>query len=105
MILSAAMDAGGHHIARRRAAGIEAVLRQPFADDVAVCHHPDKLVVLPNRNGAYIMLTHQFREVGDRCVRTDPVDALVHRFFNSHVGPPLLEWVRSMKCSAGPPLA
>ena len=61
----------GHHIARRRAVGIEAVLCQPFADDGAVSHHADQMVVLPDRNGAYIMLTHQFREVGDRGVRTD----------------------------------
>jgi hypothetical protein len=30
------MDPWGHHIARHRAAGIEAILRQAFADDVAV---------------------------------------------------------------------
>jgi hypothetical protein len=57
VVTPAAMDAWGHHIARRRAAGIEAVLRQPFADDVAVGHHPDQPVVLYNRNGTYIMLT------------------------------------------------
>jgi hypothetical protein len=34
--------------------------------------------------GAYIMLTHQFREFSDRGVRTDPVDALVHHFFDFH---------------------
>ena len=56
------MDAWRHHIARRRAAGIEAVLRQPSADHVAVGHHSDQPVVLSDRNGAYIMLTHQFRE-------------------------------------------
>ena len=58
IVLSAAMDTWGHHLARRRAAGIEAILCQPFADDVAVGHHADQLVVLSNRNGAYIMLTH-----------------------------------------------
>jgi hypothetical protein len=62
------MDAWGHHLPRRSAAGIEAVLSQAFADDVAVGHHPDQLVFLSNRNGAYVMLTHQFREVGDRGV-------------------------------------
>ena len=51
------MNAWGHHLARRRATGIEVVLRQPFADDVAVGHHADQAVVLSNRNGAYIMLT------------------------------------------------
>lgn len=34
-VLSAAMNACGHHIARRRAAGIEAVFRQAFAFLVA----------------------------------------------------------------------
>src|SRR6266566_10164041 len=91
IVIPAAMDAWGHHIARRRAAGIKAVLRHPFADDVAVGHHADQPVVLSNRNGAYIMLTHQFSEFGDRGVRTDPVDALVHRVFDFHGGPPLLD--------------
>ena len=49
-MLPAAMDAWGHDIARRRGAGIEALLRQPFADDVAVGHQADQLVVLSNRN-------------------------------------------------------
>src|SRR6185436_15370573 len=69
---------------RCSAAGIEAVLRQPFADDVAVSHHADKSVILPDRNGANIMLPHQFREVGDRGIRIDPVDALVHYFSDFH---------------------
>src|SRR4029077_9296131 len=94
ILFSAAMDAWGHHLPRRRAEGIETVLRQTFADDVAVGHHADQVVVLPNRNGAYVMLTHQFGEVGDGGVRADPVDAFVHGFFNLHVGPPYLEWVR-----------
>src|SRR5262245_11971227 len=34
---------------------------------------------------------HQFCEFGNRGVRTDPVDALVHRVFDFHGGPPLLE--------------
>src|SRR6185437_13359126 len=84
------MDTWGHHLARRCAAGIKAVLRQALADDVAVGHHADKLVVLPDRNGAYVMLTHQFRELGDRGVRTDPVDAFVHRISDFHGGPPSL---------------
>src|SRR5258706_5760439 len=92
MVVTTAMDAWGHHIARRREAGIEAVLRQAFADNVAVGHHPDQPVVLSNRNSACVMLTHQFREFGDRDVRTDPVDALVHRVFDFHVRPPLLEF-------------
>src|SRR6516164_7000112 len=91
IVLSAAMDAWGHHIARRCAADFEAVLRQPFADDVAVSHHADKPLVLAYRNGTYIVLTHQFREVSNRGVRADPIDAFVHRFFDFHDGPPLLE--------------
>src|SRR5262252_10712412 len=86
------MDAWGHHIARDRAAGIKAVLRQSFADDVSVCDHADQPVVLSNRNGAYIMLTHQFREFGDRRVWTDPVDALVHCVFDFHGRSPLLKF-------------
>src|SRR4030095_1962442 len=42
VVLAAAMDPWGHHVARCGAAGIEAVLRQPFADNVAVSHHADK---------------------------------------------------------------
>ena len=34
---------------------------------------------------------HQFCEFGNRGVQTDPVDALVHRVFDFHGGPPLLE--------------
>jgi hypothetical protein len=37
------------------------------------------------------VLTHQFRELGDRGVRTNPLDALVHRVFDFHGGPLLLE--------------
>src|SRR5215510_2541941 len=81
---------GSSHRAPSRG-GHRSVLRQPFADDVAVGHHPDQPVVLSNRNGTYIMLTHQFCEFGNRGVRTDPVDALVHRVLDFHGGPPLLE--------------
>jgi hypothetical protein len=55
------MDAWNHNIARRRAAGIEAVLRQPFADDVTVGHHADQPVVLSNWNSADVMLTSILR--------------------------------------------
>jgi hypothetical protein len=72
------------NLARRRAAGIKAVLRDPFADDVAVGHHADQPIVLSNRNGAYVMLTHQFCEFGERSVRADPVDSLVHHVFDFH---------------------
>jgi hypothetical protein len=39
------------------------------------------------------MLTHQFREFGDRRVWTNPVDALVHCIFDFHGRPPLLKLV------------
>src|SRR5215469_8104191 len=78
------MDAWGHYIARDRAAGIEAVVRQSFADDVSVGHHADQPVVLANRNGTYVMLTHQLGEFGHRRVWADPVDALVHHVFDLH---------------------
>ncbi len=41
IVLPAAMDTWGHHIARRGTLGIEAVISQSFADDVAVGHHAD----------------------------------------------------------------
>lgn len=44
IVLPAAMDAWGHHIACRRAASISCP---------APSHHADELVVLSNRNGAY----------------------------------------------------
>ena len=52
------MDALGHYIARDRAAGIEAVLCRRCLDR-SPCR---QAVVLSNRNGAYVMLTHQFRD-------------------------------------------
>src|SRR5262249_51276779 len=84
VVFLAAMDAWGHHVPRCSAAGIESVLRQAFADDVAISHHADKSVILPDWNGADIVLPHQFREVDDGGVRIDPVDALVHCFFDFH---------------------
>src|ERR671937_694119 len=66
IVISAAMDAWSHHIARRRAVDIETVLHQSFADDVTVGHHADQPVVLFNGNGAYVTLTHQFCEFGHR---------------------------------------
>ena len=42
ILLTAAMDTGSHHIARRDTSGIEAVVRQPLADDVTVRHHADQ---------------------------------------------------------------
>src|SRR3982074_470166 len=90
IVLPATMDAFGHHIPRHRAASIEVVARKPFADDVAVGHHPYQSVVLPNRNAADVMPPHQFREFGDRGVGADPVDTLVHYVFDFHGGPPYL---------------
>ncbi len=91
IVLPAAMNAWGHHIARRGTSGIEAVISQPFADDVTVGHDADQPVVLADWNGAYIVLTHQFREFGDGGVRANPLDAHVHRFFDFHGGPLSLE--------------
>ena len=91
IVVAAAMDAWSHHIACCRVARIEVVLRQPFTYDVAVGHHPNQLIVLSDRNGAYIMLAHQFRELDNRGVGANPFNALVHRFFDFHGRPPLLE--------------
>src|SRR5262249_40903872 len=65
---------------------------QTFADDVAVGDHADQLVVLADRNGADVVVTHQFGDFGDRGVGTDPVDALVHHVFDFHGRPPWLEF-------------
>jgi hypothetical protein len=65
IVLPAAMDAWGHHIACVAPRASKLSCANP-SDNVAVSHHADQLVVLSNRNGAYIMLTHQFREFGDR---------------------------------------
>jgi hypothetical protein len=48
VVITAAMDAWGHHLTRRHA-GIEVVLRQTFANDVSVGHHTDEMVVLSDR--------------------------------------------------------
>src|SRR3990170_162876 len=57
-----------------------------------------EIVVLPaamNAGGHDIVLLHKFCDFGDGCVRRDPVDALMHCFFDFHSGPPLLEWLHS----------
>ena len=59
IVLPAAVNSFRHHIARLCATGIEVVARKAFADDVAVCHHPDQSVVLPDRNAPDVMLPHQ----------------------------------------------
>src|SRR5262249_4694438 len=48
---------------------------------------PDETVVLSDRNSADIVLAHQFSQFGDRSIRANPVDALVHRVFDFHGGP------------------
>jgi hypothetical protein len=58
IVLAAAMDAWGHHVACRRTADIEALLCQTFADYVTIGHHADKPIALANRDGTYIMLAH-----------------------------------------------
>src|SRR5262249_8530427 len=90
IVLRAAMDAFAHDIACRRAARIEAVLRQSITDNVAVGHHADELVVLSDRNGANVMLTHELGDLHEWRLRTDPLDALVHHFLDFHGGPPVL---------------
>src|ERR1700761_6698732 len=104
IVLPAAMDAFGHYVARRRAACIEVVAREPFADDVAVGHHSDQSVVLSSRNAADVMRPHQFRKFGGRGGGADPVDTLVHHFFDFHGGTSVTGFqVRSMQCSTAPP--
>src|SRR3984893_10454080 len=101
VVITAAMDAWCHHITRRRAVGIEVVLRQTFADDVSVGHHTDETVVLSDWNSADIVLAHQFCQFGDRSIWANPVDAVVHRVFDFHGGPPRARCM--MKCTIGPP--
>src|SRR6266568_3996603 len=105
IVFPATMDAFGHHIARHRAASIEVVARKPFADDVAVGHHPDQSVVLPDRNATDVTPPHQFREFGDGGVGADPVDTLVHHVFDFHGGPPC--WISGalVAMQRSPPLA
>src|SRR6516165_6810421 len=92
VVITAAMDAWCHHVTRRRAAGIEVVLRQTFADDVSVRHHTDETVVLSDRNSADIVLAHQFSQFGDRSIRADPVDALCIASPTFMGRPPLLKF-------------
>jgi hypothetical protein len=49
-----------------------------------------KVIVLPNRNCADVMLAHQSREFHDGRIGIDPIDSLVHRVLDFHGGPPLL---------------
>jgi hypothetical protein len=99
IVLPTAMDAWGNHLPRRRAADIKAILSQAFADDVAVGHHPDQLVFLSNRNGAYVMLTHQFREVGD----VGPTQSTPLCIASLTFMVDLLDGDRRLPCSGGVP--
>src|ERR1700680_1132024 len=105
IVLPATMDAFGHHIARLRAASIEVVARKPFADDIAVGHHPDQSVILPDWNAAAVTRPHQFRKFGDWNVWADPVDTPVHHVFDFHGGPPLLGSCALDAMQHGPPPA
>src|SRR5215471_17188434 len=86
VLVTAAMDFGGHDVARRPMARIEVVLRQSLADDVAVGHHSDQTVVLSDWDGADVTVSHQLCELGYGGLRTDPIDALMHRVFDFHGG-------------------
>ena len=90
VIFPAAMNAWGHDITRRGALCVEVVLGQPFADDIAVGHHADQLVVLANGRRPISCLSILFAEISDRRIWTDPIDAFVHRFFDFHGGSPVL---------------
>ena len=81
-----------HDVARGGAGGIETILRQPLADDIAVGDHADEVIVLSDRNCADVMLAHQSCELHDGRIGIDPIDSLVHRVLDFHGGPPLLEF-------------
>src|SRR5439155_11507192 len=51
--------------------------------------------VLADRDRADVVLAHQFRQFGDRSVGAYPVDALGHRVFDFHRGPPCVRVHRS----------
>src|SRR4029077_16429823 len=53
------------------------------------------VTIFANRDGAYVMVSHQFCELGHRGVWTDPIHAFVHRLFDFHGGPPLLDFERT----------
>src|SRR5262249_9997224 len=57
-----------------------------------------------NWYGSYIVISHQFCELSHRGVRADPIDAFVHRVFDFHGGPPLLELERNATSPLHPAL-
>src|SRR5262245_3867042 len=83
------MDLRSHDFAGRHALGVETFLCHSLADDIAVGHHSDQPVVFANRNGTNVSFTHQLCDFYDRSFRADPVDALMHRIFDLHSGPPI----------------
>src|SRR5262249_10506227 len=80
IVLPAAMNAWRHDVTRGGALRIEVVLGQPFANDVAVSHHADQLVVLSNGDGSDVIFKHDLREFSHRRIWTNPIDACVHAF-------------------------
>ncbi len=88
VVFLAAVDAFGHHVPRHSARGVEALARKTFADEVAIRHHPDQTIVLPDRHTADVVPLHQFRDFGDWSVGAYPIDALVHHVLDFHGGPP-----------------
>jgi hypothetical protein len=83
------MDALGHHIAGGHLGAVEVAAREAFADDVAVRHHPDQMIVLADRDRADIVRLHQLCNFSDWGVGADPVDSLMHHVPDFHEGPPL----------------
>src|SRR5262249_41475873 len=84
VVLPAAVDAWRHNVSRGCSMHIKAIPRQTFAHDVTVGDHADQPVILANRDSADVLCAHQFSEFGDRGIQADPLDALVHCFFDFH---------------------
>src|SRR5262245_58941908 len=88
IVVTAAVDALGHYIARGHLGGVEVAAREALADDVAVRHHPDQMIVLADRDRADIVRLHQPCNFSDWSVGADPVDSLMHHVLDFHEGPP-----------------
>src|SRR5262249_40271388 len=100
------MNAWRHHVSRGRAMHIKTFLRQTFANDVTVGDHADQPIILADRDGADVVCAPQFSQFGDRGIRADPLDALVHCFFYFHADLLTRSWVNefSRQVSALPSL-
>src|SRR5215475_14570786 len=100
------MNAWRHHVSRGRAVHIKTILRQTFANDITVGDHADQPIILANWDGADVVRAHQFSEFGDRGIRADPLDALVHCFFYFHADLPTrsVAWIFSRQVSDLPSL-